>query len=161
ALLRRVRDLATLFWGIGLVLAAIAGALLAEGTWTVLAWAAAAVVLAWLAGRASESRLLAGSAAYLALALVHALTLQAPPQALVVARADSGAGAAAILIVALAVAGVASVVRERRAWWLAGVLAVYGLSLAILGLAEAVFDAGLQADFQRGHTMVSAFWGLL
>ena len=126
-----------------------------------LAWAAGAVVLAWLAGRASEPRVLAGTVGYLALALVHALTVEAPPQDLVVARTDSGVGAPAMLIVALAVGAVAYLVRDRRGWWLAGVLAVYGLSLAILGLAEAVFDAGLQADFQRGHTMVSAFWGLL
>src|SRR5262249_46990906 len=102
-----------------------------------------------------------GSVAYLALALGHALILEAPPQDLFVARTGSGSGAPAILLVALAVGAVAHLARERRAFWLAGVLAVPGLSLAILGLAENVFAAGLQADFQRGHTAVSAFWGLL
>jgi hypothetical protein len=159
ALLCRLRDLSTQFSGLALALAATAGALLVEGSWTVVAGAAGAVVLDWLAGRAREPPLLAGAVEYLALALGHALTLEASPQDLIVARAASSSGAPAILVGALAVGAVAYLVRDRRAWWLAGVLAVLRLSLAILGLAEAVFDAGVRADLQRGHTAVSAFCG--
>ena len=50
-----------------------------------------------------------------------------------------------------------------RAWTLVGaaVLALYGLSLVILEIAEAVSRASVETDFQRGHTAVSAFWGLV
>jgi uncharacterized membrane protein len=41
------------------------------------------------------------------------------------------------------------------------VLAVYGVSLSILELVASIFNQGLETEFQRGHTVVSAFWGLL
>jgi uncharacterized membrane protein len=50
---------------------------------------------------------------------------------------------------------------RRAAWWLAGVLALYGLSLSILELVATIFNQSLQTEFQRGQTAVSAFWGLL
>src|SRR5207302_939874 len=51
-----------------------------------------------------------------------------------------------------------------RAWsaWAAVVVAVYGLSLTILEVAERVAPGGdVKTNFQRGHTAVSAFWGAL
>src|SRR5204863_8358263 len=46
--------------------------------------------------------------------------------------------------------------------WGAGVLAVYGLSLGILVLYEELAPGGsVTTNFQRGHTNVSALWGLL
>ena len=85
-------------------------------------------------------------------------------------RAHPFYGAAALFIGALALAAVAHLAREelRRLgavrtlpWWLAGGLAVYGLSLLILELVERISAASLQTTFQRGQTGVSAFWGLL
>jgi uncharacterized membrane protein len=49
-------------------------------------------------------------------------------------------------------------VRNTMAW-VAGVLGLYGLSLAVLGLVEWLGRAGLDTEFQRGHTTVSAVWG--
>ena len=43
----------------------------------------------------------------------------------------------------------------------AGGLALYALSLGILELAELVSNAGVEVDFQRGHTAVSAVWGAI
>ncbi len=43
----------------------------------------------------------------------------------------------------------------------AGMLALYALSLGILELAELVSGAGVEIDFQRGHTAVSAAWGVI
>jgi len=161
----RLRDLTTLYWGIALVLGAFADALLLDGTYAVLGWAAVGAALAWLSARAREQRLLIGAAAYLALALGHAVGFEAPPSDLFVARPHPGAGAPAILIVAVALAALAyfTTIRpgRRAASWLAGVLALYGLSLSILELAMGIFSEGLQTEFQRGHTAVSAFWGLL
>jgi uncharacterized membrane protein len=43
----------------------------------------------------------------------------------------------------------------------AAVLALYGLTLTLLELAEAISGASIETDFQRGHTAVSVFWGLV
>jgi uncharacterized membrane protein len=53
--------------------------------------------------------------------------------------------------------------RLYRLWGIAGaaVLALYGLSLTVLEIFEAVSRASVETDFQRGHTAVSAFWGLV
>ena len=50
--------------------------------------------------------------------------------------------------------------RRSLVWLLAG-LGLYGASLSILGLVEAASTAGETTEFQRGHTAVSAFWGLV
>jgi hypothetical protein len=39
-------------------------------------------------------------------------------------------------------------------------LTVYGLSLVVLELAERVSGATVETDFQRGHTALSALWGI-
>ncbi len=43
----------------------------------------------------------------------------------------------------------------------AGILALYALSLGILELAELVSGSDVDTDFQRGHTVVSAAWGVI
>jgi uncharacterized membrane protein len=43
----------------------------------------------------------------------------------------------------------------------AALLALYGLSLTLLELAEAISAASVETDFQRGHTAVSVFWALV
>jgi uncharacterized membrane protein len=49
-------------------------------------------------------------------------------------------------------------------WIFAGigiaVLSVYAVSLAILGAFEWIGTASVETDFQRGHSAVSAFWGI-
>src|SRR5204863_498572 len=44
---------------------------------------------------------------------------------------------------------------------LAGALVVYGASLAILEAAQLLSPEDVHTNFQRGQTMVSAFWGVL
>jgi uncharacterized membrane protein len=44
---------------------------------------------------------------------------------------------------------------------LAGVVALYAASLAILELFQWASPASVATDFQRGHTAVSALWGLV
>jgi uncharacterized membrane protein len=43
----------------------------------------------------------------------------------------------------------------------AGIVFLYALSLSILELAELLSGAGVETDFQRGHTAVSAAWGAI
>ena len=45
--------------------------------------------------------------------------------------------------------------------WVAAATGVYAGSLAILGLTLGAGDADLTTEFQRGHTAVSAFWGVV
>ena len=80
------------------------------------------------------------------------------------AQPHPGNGALATLAVAIAAAVVVELARRAQApgWWVAGVLAVYGLSLLLLEVVQRAFPgSSVQTDFQRGHTAVSAFWGLL
>jgi uncharacterized membrane protein len=58
-----------------------------------------------------------------------------------------------------------SLASAQRRWrthaaWSAVVLAVYGVSLAIMGASQAL-GGDVTSAFQRGHTGVSAFWGLI
>src|SRR5207244_7350979 len=183
----RDRDLSSLMWALGLVVAAGAEAELVGGVWLVLVWAASAAVLAGLSDRLAEARLLAASAGYLVLSLLDALGRQAQPSHLVHANLHPAHGIASVAFVAAAAAvfarfcadgayspgdgeyaRVARELDERRplwrlyAAWGAGVLAVYGLSLGILELYERLAPGGsVTTNFQRGHTNVSALWGLL
>ncbi|MGH3005093.1 MAG: DUF2339 domain-containing protein [Gaiellaceae bacterium] len=189
--LRAQRDLATTQWGTGLVLAGVAAALLLEHLWLLLAWAAAATVLAWLAGAVRELRFQAFSAVFLAVALGYTLVSEAPPRDLFVAAAHPGEGVPSLAFVVLAALAFAFSARHRtrpaeplgeerltiarlaevaaaaqsryRVFALAGagVLALYGLSLTTLELAQAASAAGVETGFQRGHTAVSAFWGVV
>ena len=42
--------------------------------------------------------------------------------------------------------------------WAAGVSALYGLSLTVMGFVAWLGDADVDTEFQRGHTTVSAVW---
>jgi hypothetical protein len=168
--MRSSRDFSTLYWIVAIGLAATADVELLDGTYAVLGWAAAGVAVAWLARRIDEPRLQLGACAFLTLALGRAVGVQAPPSHLFRAQIHPAYGAASIFIAAAAVALAACIAqpeldrrRNYRAvpWWIAGVLTVYGLSLLILELFLRISNAGLQTEFQRGHTAVSAFWGVL
>jgi uncharacterized membrane protein len=184
----RDRDLSTLLWAPALVVAGYAATLLLDGTWLVLAWAATAAALAWLADSTEERRLQLASFGLLVFAAGHALGIEAPPAEFFEANATPADGVPALLLVigATAVFGLISrgepdplpeqpsdyeqwaySLKENQPLWRAtalgasALLAIYAGSLAILGLAEAVGGATVATDFQRGHTGVSAFWGLI
>jgi uncharacterized membrane protein len=184
----RDRDLSTLLWAPALVVAASGADLLLSGTWLVLAFAAAATALVALADQSEERRLQVGSAAFLVTAILHTLAIEAPPADLFEANPHPENGVPALLFCIGALVVFAVLTRGRpeplrpgagtlEEWgyalhegfpiWratsfaLAGLLAIYAGSLAILGLAEAVGDAGVATNFQRGHSGVSAFWGTI
>jgi uncharacterized membrane protein len=170
-LLRRSsRDFGTLYWIVAVGLAAVADVRLLSGTYSVLGWAAGGVAVAWLGRRICEPRLHVGAAAFLTLAVARAVAVQAPPSHLFHAQPHPAYGSASIFVAGAAVglAGRLALqeldrLRAYRTvpWWTAGVLTVYGLSLLILELFSRISRASLQTEFQRGHTAVSAFWGLL
>jgi uncharacterized membrane protein len=163
---RSQRDLSTLLWALGLLLGIAGGAELLSGRWLVLAGALLCAGLSLLARQTRELRLQAASALVFALSLGYALVVEAPPRELFQAVAHPGAGVPALLFLAAA-AGVFALgpklyqLGRLPVFALVGVLLFHAVSLLILELAELASDADVDTKFQRGHTGVSAFWGLI
>jgi uncharacterized membrane protein len=165
-LFRRERDLAPCLWGIGLGFAVAGAALLVDGFWLVLAGAAGAAALYLLGEIVREPRLQVAAAAVYVLSLGYALVVEAPPREFFVESAHPGSGVPALLALAASAAIVfwrPEPVRHARAIaiGIAGALCFYAVSLALLELAEIATDADVGTKFQRGHTAVTIFWGLV
>jgi uncharacterized membrane protein len=178
---RRFADrlLSTSLWASALVLGLLASTLLAEHTALVAVWAAAAAALAVLAELTKERRLHLAAYVFSGLALAYTLYELAPPEELFTKQTAPADGVLALLF---GIAGLLAVTwrvydapapdeldrsladfqREARPFALAGagLLGVYGASLALLGLAQ---ELGPEVDtaFQRGHTAISTMWGAL
>ena len=158
------RDFSTLLWALAIGLAALGAERLVDGTYLVVAWAALGTIAALVAAAAPEPRLRLGTLALLGLALGTALVLEAPPSDLFVAQAHPASGVPALLAV---LAGAVITLRTWRgeaagsAWWATGIVALYAASLSVLEIVQSLSSAGLETDFQRGHSAISAMWGLL
>ena len=186
--LERDRDLSAFLWAPALAVAAYASFELLDGTWLVLAWAGATAGLAVLGLLIGEKRFQAASSVFLVLAAGQALAVEAPPSDLFEASRHPESGLPSVLLVIGAALVLAATLRgewrtaqsgngaydelshaleSRRSTWRraleagAAVLCVYSISLAILGVAEAVGGASVATNFQRGHSAVSAFWGVI
>jgi uncharacterized membrane protein len=163
---RSERDLSTLLWSLALALAIAGASELLVGRWLVLAGACLVASLSLLARFLREARLQLAALVTFGLSFAYALWVEAPPRELFVAVAHPGAGVPALLFLALA-AGVFAygpeLVRHGRAvtFGVLGVILFYGVSLSILEIAELATNADVDTKFQRGHTGVSAFWGLV
>jgi Predicted membrane protein (DUF2339) len=161
-----LRDLNTVVWATGIV-ALLAAERLAVGDWpsTVFVAALTAAVLATLAAPLEEWRLWLAGAVIAGVATVATLVGLTPPDHLFQASEAPGASLWVLLGCIVAVAAVAATAADRqlRLWLVAagGVLALYASSLLILELAERLSSASIETDFERGHTVVSAFWALL
>jgi len=160
------RDLSTLLWALGLAVAAVGEEMLLSGGWLVLAYTLTAALLCVLAVAVGERRMQVAALVYLALGALLALVEEAPPSHLVIGRAHPAHGVPSLLLVigATAVFAWSLSWNERyrlQAIWVAGALSVYAASLSILEAMQRISHQGVDTDFQRGHTVVSAFWGLL
>jgi uncharacterized membrane protein len=166
------RDLRSLLGALGLGVAAVAEGMLLGGVWLVLAWTVTGAALALLTVVLSELRLQFASGAYVLAAGVAALGLEAPPSHLVVADEHPARGVASVVLLIGALLAFAWSCRpaavgdeqeqlQRSSVWAAGTLAVYTASLLILEAVADISSAGVHTDFQRGHTAVSALWGVL
>ena len=163
---RGQRDLSTLLWVLGLATVAVGEGMLLAGSWLVLAYSATAAALALVSVRLRERRLQVGSLAYLVGGATLALVVEAPPANRVMAQSDPGHGIPSLLMIVAATLALAWALAwhegyRLQAAWTAGALAVYTASLAILEAAQRISPEGVNTDFQRGQTAVSAFWGLL
>jgi hypothetical protein len=160
------RDLSTVLWTLGLLVAAAGEEMLLSDVWLVLVYTLTAALLAVVAVAVGERRLQLAALVYLALGALLTLVEEAPPTHLVIARAHPGHGVPSLLLVIGATAVLAWSLswNERyrlQAIWVAGALSVYAASLSILEAMQRISNQGVHTDFQRGHTVVSAFWGLL
>ena len=159
----RLRNLATTLWSLGLVALLAAQLALTEGgSLFAVGVAVTAAVAAVTAQRLREPRLWLAAASLLAadaLGVVGGLT---PPEHLLTANSNPASGVVALLAVAAATAALGLTAWNHRDWILAGAcgLALYAASLIVLELAIRVSGASLETDFERGHTALSAMWGL-
>jgi uncharacterized membrane protein len=164
------REIGSLLISVGLGLSAIGFADALNGPVLVAGWAVQAVVLAYLATRASAARsnygsnaerLMAGAAVYLALAFGHALAYEAPPQALLDGVEDLGNAFAALGASAAAALACGLLWRRIQPQW--GQLAELAGAAALVYLASvAIIDTlGVSASgesVQAGQVWLSAFW---
>jgi uncharacterized membrane protein len=160
---QRLRDLCTLLWAPALVLGAVAAFLLLDGTWLTLAWAATVAALGGLSVVSREPRFQLAGLGYLALTAGAAFH-QSPPSQLVIAHAHPAHGVVGVLLLAAATSALAWAMQEQSravALWVGGLVVVYAASLGILELSVHISSASLHTDFQRGHSGVSALWGVL
>jgi len=164
----RLRNLSTTQWSCGLVAALAAeGLLLSDGR----AYAAAAALtggcLALAALPLRELRLAWAGAIVTALATLGTLGLVTPPEHFLAANGSPADGLWVLAACVLGAGAVAAAlfVSDRPEWRSAGVvfggLALYALSLGVIGIVVEVSGASVEADFERGHTVVSALWALV
>jgi hypothetical protein len=152
------------------------------GQWRVAVWAATGAALAALTHLTSERRLQVAAVGYLGLAFALSFFSQATFVDLFSASEHPGEGVPGLVAVVLATlvsARLCTAPRQppldrvdtaldahqprwrSRGTWIAAGLALYGLSLAILEVAEWIGPRDITTNFQSGHTAVSAVWGAL
>ena len=156
---RMSSEIASLLVAVGLGLSGVTLALALDGPALVVGWSAEAAVLAWVAGRTGERRALVFSSAFLALAALHTLGEEAPPEALIEGVPNLGEALVAVVSVAVAALVMGLLVVRRDLWMLffavAAVAFVYAASLAIVDVIQG-------DDVERSQTAqvaLSAFWG--
>jgi hypothetical protein len=159
------RDLVPLVAAIGFALVAVGLADVLVGPARVWAFAAQAVLLAWLARRLGDGRAFAGSLAYLGVALAETLGAEAGPELLALVDAEAIRGVPSLLACVLAAAAVTASCRDadgrRVGAWATGGLVLYTVSLAVVGVAEALAGPrSLDDAFRAGHTLVSGLWAV-
>lgn len=164
------REIGSLLIGVGIGVSALAFAAALSGPALVIAWAAEAVVFAYLATRvdsredttvSSSERLLIVAGTFFGLAVTHTLIFEAPPQAMFEGVESLGESAAALgACVAAALAGGllarrAQPAAPQVAGFAAGALLVYLGSVVIVDTigVDAYGDAR-----QSGQVWLSVFW---
>jgi uncharacterized membrane protein len=160
---RRLRNLSTTLWALGLVALLVAELVATDGGQLfAIMVAVTAAVTTLVAFRIRELRLWIAAAVLLSADCLGVLTGLTPLDHLLVANPDPASGVVALLTVAAAGGVVAVTAPRRRRWILAGAsgLTLYAVSLIVLELAIRISGASLETDFERGHTVVSAVWGL-
>ncbi|MFO7573236.1 MAG: DUF2339 domain-containing protein [Gaiellaceae bacterium] len=162
----RWRDPATVLWSIGILsLLSTERALIDDWRRTAFAAALTSAVLALLARPLREVRLWSAGVFVAAATTAGTIIVLTPFSHFFTASASPAGGlwVLAACVLALAVAAATTPDAESRLALasIAGVLALYALSLGILEVAVRVSGGSFETGFERGHTAVSGLWALL
>ena len=155
---RMSAEIAGLLVAIGVGLSGITLALALDGPVLVVGWSAEAAILAWVARRTGEGRALAFASAFLALAALHTLTVEAPPEALLDGVDHLGEALVATVSVGAA-ALIMGLLVDRRDLWMVyfGVAAVAFVYAASLGIVDLIQGDEVERS-QTAQVVLSAFW---
>ena len=159
----RLRNLTTVLWVHGLLALLGAEAAIIQGRGIVIASAGTAVVMGQLARGLGERRLHAGALVLLGCTTLATIATLTTPDRLVHATENPAVSLWALTACIAAGAALAWCDEPSRSsvGWLSAGMGMYAVSLGILQLAEWISPADVATDFQRGHTAVTAFWGLI
>jgi uncharacterized membrane protein len=156
---------ATMLLAAALALGGAAAVWLLDGTPLALVWAAETAALAGLARRTDIRRVELAAFTWLGVTLAHLLSYDAPLRTFLVPTPQPWHGIPALAGLAAAAASVAWAARDRSLRAISTVVAaaapVYAASLALLELFQHIGGATPDLAYQRGHTAVSALWGLI
>jgi uncharacterized membrane protein len=155
---RMSAEIAALLVAIGVALSGVTLALALGGPALVVGWSAEAVILTWVAQRTGERRALVFGVAFLGLAVLHTVSYEAPPHALLDGVESLGPALAATLSVGVAALLMGLLVNRRDLGMLlfatAGVAFVYAASLGIVDVIQ-----GDEVErSQTAQVVLSAFW---
>jgi uncharacterized membrane protein len=157
---RASREIAMLLYGVGATLVGVAVSVALDGPALVAAWSIEAVVLAWVGRRTDMPRRgLAAALVFAAVAGLHTVRFEAPPDSLAYGLHSIPVAIGAVALVLLALAGIAAAyddVAERLAW-IGSALAVYLVSGLVVDLA----GAHAEQSTQTSQLALSGFWAAL
>ena len=168
---RMSREIASLVIAVGIGLSAIAVGLALDGPALVVGWSVEAAVLAWVASVTGERRATIGVAAFLALAAVHILTIEAEPDSLYRGVEHLGEAAVALIVFAAAALVAARLVPESSRLLteevrLKAIIETAGAAAIVYLGSVAIVDLTREAETaaepgQTPQVLLSAYWALL
>jgi uncharacterized membrane protein len=162
------RTLANGYWAIAVVTLLFAESVVVLGdvAGTLALWGVTGGVLVLSAKPLAEERVWLAGFAVTGVAAIGTVAQVTEPRRLVEASEHPAIDLWVLAIVAVAAWLTAltapELARTHRSWLFGGAagLTLYGLSLGVLELAELISGASVTTDFQRGHTVLSALWGI-
>jgi uncharacterized membrane protein len=158
---RASREVGLLLYGVAAMLTGVALAVALDGPALVAAWSIEAVVLAWLGRRTNTpGRGLVGALFFAALAALHVVAFEVPPDSLAYGIPSIPVAIGAVGLVLLALAGIAVVYRDdgwEELAWAGAALTVYLASALVVDLAGAHEGHSTQTS----QLALSGFWAAL
>ena len=155
---RMSKEIAALLIAVGIGLSGVTLALAFDGPALVVGWSAEAAILAWVATRTGERRALLFSAAFLALAALHTLAIEAPLDALIDGVPNLTEAVAAVLSVAVAALVIGLLLDRRDLWMAAFAVAAVGFVYAASLVIVDVLEGEEIGRSQTAQVALSMFW---
>ena len=166
----RMRELTELLVALALLALALATSTALSNGGLAVAWALEGFTLVALAARLDRRRYQAAALAYFVASGIHVFSFETPLSHLFGEEAHPAQQIGALLLLTAGLGATALVLRRREqivqhldlgSGAVAALLALYAVSLGVMGLAQAVGGGTLHARFQRGETIVSSVWAIV